>query len=181
MDNEQEQISLSLGEVFASDKKRREYKCRFVQAGRIRRAGNLPSNIVIEAAALQAAVMEAKFDARAVFVDHRGLWEGPSLRNLAGVTCQVEYNEQEKAVYGVVRLYETAAGVAGLLDELLAEGEQAPDMGFRIVFWPVWKIAEGEKDRTITGIKHVESVDLVFEPAADGRIIQALQRQLCRR
>ena len=32
----------------------------------------------------------------------------------------------------------------------------------------------GEKDRTITGIKHVESVDLVFEPAAEGRIIQAL-------
>ena len=73
-----EQITLSLGQVFASDKKRREYHCRFVKAGRIRRAGNSPSNIVIEASALQAAVMEAKFDARAVFVDHAGLWEGPA-------------------------------------------------------------------------------------------------------
>ncbi len=47
---EDEQITLSLGQLFASkNKKRREYRCRFVKAGRIRRAGNSPSNIVIEA------------------------------------------------------------------------------------------------------------------------------------
>ena len=172
---ENEQITLSLGQLFASkNKKRREYRCRFVKAGRIRRAGNSPSNIIIEASALQAAVMEAKFDARAVFIDHAGLWEGPSLRNLAGVTGQVEYDEKDQAVYGVIKLYNEASRIAGLLDELLAEGQGAPDIGLSIVFWPVWTFAEGDKDRTITGIKHVESVDLVFEPAAEGRIIQAL-------
>ncbi len=179
MDND-EQITLSLGQLFASkNKKRREYRCRFVKAGRIRRAGNSPSNIVIEASALQAAVMEAKFDARAVFIDHAGLWEGPSLRNLAGVTSEVEFDEKDQAVYGVIKLYNEAAAMAGLLDELLAEGQGAPDIGLSIVFWPVWDLTprpspEGEGDRTITGIKHVESVDLVFEPAAEGRIIQAL-------
>jgi hypothetical protein len=187
--SEEEQITLSLGQLFASsNKKRREYRCRFVKAGRIRRAGNSPSNIVIEAAALQAAVMEAKFDARAVFIDHAGLWEGPSLRNLAGVTGQVEYDEKDQAVYGVIKLYNEQSRIAGLLDELLAEGQAAPDIGLSIVFWPVWGSPPappqgpglsalekgGEKDRTITGIKHVESVDLVFEPAAEGRIIQAL-------
>ena len=172
---EQEQITLSLGQVFASKHtKRREYRCRFVKAGRIRRAGNSPGNIVIEASALQAAVMEAKFDARAVFIDHAGLWEGPSLRNLAGVTGQVEYDEKDQSVYGVIKLYNEASRIAGLLDELLAEGQGAPDIGLSIVFWPVWKITEGEQDRVIQGIKHVESVDLVFEPAAEGCIIQAL-------
>jgi len=132
-------ITLSLGQLFAnSNKKRREYRCRFVKAGRIRRAGNSPSNIVIEASALQAAVMEAKFDARAVFIDHAGLWEGPSLRNLAGVTSEVEFDEKDQAVYGVIKLYNEAAAMAGLLDELLAEGQGAPDIGLSIVFWPVW-------------------------------------------
>jgi len=55
------------------------------------------------------------------------------------------------------------------------------------VFYPVWAPSpepvegepvegneEGTGDRHIVGIKHVESVDLVFEPAADGRILQAL-------
>lgn len=140
MDND-EQITLSLGQLFASkNKKRREYRCRFVKAGRIRRAGNSPSNIVIEASALQAAVMEAKFDARAVFIDHAGLWEGPSLRNLAGVTSEVEFDEKDQAVYGVIKLYNEAAAMAGLLDELLAEGQGAPDIGLSIVFWPVWDL-----------------------------------------
>ncbi len=52
--------------------------------------------------------MEAKFDARAVFIDHAELWEGPCLRNLAGVTGQVEYDEKDQAVYGVIKLYNEA-------------------------------------------------------------------------
>ena len=49
MDNYDEKLTLSLGQVFSSSRKtRREYRCRFVKAGRIRRAGNSPSNIVIE-------------------------------------------------------------------------------------------------------------------------------------
>jgi hypothetical protein len=154
---------------------RREYHCRFVRSGRIRAAGNKPGPIEIDAAALQSAVVQGMFDARAVFVDHAGMWEYPSLQRLAGVTAGASWNAGEDAVEGCVRLYDTPLGlaVAELLDEVLAEQGQ-PDVGLSIVFWPEYA-PEGEGDtRRITGVKHVESVDLVFEPAADGRVLQRL-------
>jgi hypothetical protein len=67
-----------------------------------------------------------------------------------------------------------------LLDELLAQGKSAPDVGLSIVFYPIWeqnnesRISNPESLRRIIDIRHVESVDLVFEPAADGRILSAL-------
>jgi hypothetical protein len=80
-------------------------------------------------------------------------------------------------------------------DELLTE-PTPPDIGLSLVFYPIWEqnppspgsISEqsegsgrgaggeggGEGLRRITGITHIESIDLVFEPAADGRVLQAL-------
>jgi hypothetical protein len=43
-----------------------------------------------------------------------------------------------------------------------------------IVFYPVFAENNESPEKRITGIAHVESVDLVFEPAADGRILKAL-------
>jgi len=170
-----EKITLSLGKVTAAaGNKRREYLARFVKAGRIKAAGNRPSNIVLEAGALERAVMSGMFDNKAVFVDHAGFFDYPSLEKLAGVTMKTSYDTTDQAVYGRVRLYSEAEPLARLLDELLAEGDAGPDIGLSIVFWPVWQQEEGEKDRKVVDIRHVESVDLVFEPAADGRIIQAL-------
>ncbi len=50
-----------------------------------------------------------------------------------------------------------------------------PDVGLSIVFYPQVVDMDEEDDLyRIVGIDHVESVDFVFEPAADGRVLQAL-------
>ena len=83
------------------------------------------------------------------------------------------------AVEGELEMYETplALAVCSLLDALLEQGAEAPDVGLSIVFEPVWE-HEGRAPldgrRVICGIRHVESVDLVFQPAADGRVLAAL-------
>jgi hypothetical protein len=155
---------------------RRSYRCCFVRAGSVRMAGGKPSDITIEARALESAVQAGLFDQRAVFVDHAPSLELPSLRNLVGVTAGARYDPDDQAVYGEVHLYAHKREIAGLLDEVLAEGPAAPDIGLSIVFWPRWAPQGFHplSGRRIIGIQHVESVDLVFEPAAGGRILQAL-------
>ncbi|MGD8751646.1 MAG: hypothetical protein PVG14_09510, partial [Anaerolineales bacterium] len=54
-------------------------------------------------------------------------------------------------------------------------GDPEPDIGLSIVFWPQWKPREDRDDPLVLdSIKHIESVDFVFEPGAQGRVIQAL-------
>lgn len=158
---------------------RRVYACRFVRAGPVRGAGNSPSNIIIEAGALSDAVVQGLFDAKPVFVDHAGLFDYPSLQNLAGVTRGVTWNAHECSVDGEIKLYDNHVGtsMAHLLDQIL-EDDQPPDVGLSMVFYPQWAPRDNFDDpRRITCIKHVESVDLVFEPAADGRVLEALSTQ----
>src|SRR5512144_2266968 len=83
---------------------RREYRARFVRAGRIRSAGGRPGNIEIEPSAL--ATNAGKFNNRAVFVDHAGWFDYPSLRNLVGVTDLAAWNEETQSIDGVLRLYD---------------------------------------------------------------------------
>jgi len=152
---------------------RRTYFARFVRAGRIRAAGGEAGALTLDPLGLQAAAAGGLFDGRAVFVDHSAGPRRPSVTRLVGVTAEARWNPADAAVEGCIRLYETpfARAVGALLDEILADGEAAPDVGLSMVFWPAELPAEG----VISGIKHVESVDLVFEPAADGRILEKLQ------
>lgn len=158
----------------ASTGKRRRFSARFVRAGRVRSIGNRQSNIEVTENALISAFNKGLFDGRAVFVDHAGFFEHPSIRNLAGVTANAAWDPIEKAITGEISLYSQAEGIGKLLDELLADYQTAPDVGLSIVFWPIWQQEQGAELRKIVDIKHVESVDIVFEPAADGRILQAL-------
>jgi hypothetical protein len=152
---------------------RREFKARFVRAGKIRGIGNKSINVIIEAAALKAAVDQGMFEGKAVFVDHSNLFQNPSVRNLAGVTMNARWNEDEQSVDGTISLYSDAYPIATIIDEMLSD-LKPPDVGLSIVFWPQWAPHDNEKDpRRIIEISHVESVDLVFEPAADGRITPA--------
>lgn len=174
-------IKLETGQIFreASDQ-RRVYTCRFVTAGRVRAAGNRASGIIIEAEALRGAVAKGLFDNTASFIDHPGLFETPSLRNLVGVTQDAVWSEATQSVEGKIRLYNTpdAALLAALLDEVLAdrqEGLPIPDIGLSLVFWPEWAPnQEGQDEQRIVAIRHVESVDYVFQPAAEGRVLAAL-------
>jgi hypothetical protein len=156
-----------------------------VKAGRVRSSANQPSNIEITPHAIQSAWQSGLFNGKAVFIDHAALWEYPSLENLVGVTQTSTWNEAEGAIEGTIKLYSNSPGtsIALLLDELLSE-ESPPDIGLSIVFYPQWEEKVGQVSipddsppdniRKIIGITHIESIDLVFEPAADGRILQAL-------
>jgi len=159
------------------------FECRFVRAGRVRTAAGEPSDIEIEAQALQEAVAQGLFEGRAVFIDHASPPESPSLRNLVGVTELAVYDAAEQAVHGRLRLYETPDGRAmqALLTRLLEDvraGQAVPDVGLSLTFYPRW----GKRDphsnlRRVVGIRQIESVDLVFQPAADGRVLETLSQQ----
>lgn len=151
------------------------FAARFVRAGEMRGAGGEPSGIVVEADGLRAAVEAGKFDGKAVFVDHAGWFENPSLRDLAGVTAGSYWNEDTQSVDGDIHLYINAREIGALLDEVLAQGEGAPDVGLSIVFWLEFSERKSEDGNVyITGVRQVESVDFVFQPAADGRVLAAL-------
>lgn len=160
-----------------------EFECRLVRAGRVRTASGELSDIEIEAQALQEAVAQGLFTGKAVFIDHAVPPEAPSLRNLVGVIETATYAEAEQAVHGRLKLYQTPAGDAmrALLTHLLADsqaGRPVPDVGLSLTFYPRWGKPDPHRElRRVVGIRHIESVDLVFQPAADGRVLQALAQQ----
>ncbi len=151
----------------------RRYRARFVRAGRIQAAGGEAGGVEVTPQALAGAVQAGLFEKRAVFLDHARLWENASLEKIVGVAGQAAFDGS--AVSGEIEMYDTplARAVSGLLDELLEQGPNAPDVGLSLVFYPIWGAAY-EGGGQITGIRHIESIDLVFQPAADGRILAAL-------
>jgi hypothetical protein len=159
---------------------RREYTARLVRAGRIRRADDSPGPFLIPAEAITTAVQDGKFDGCAAFVDHSGWFTSPSLRNLAGITVTATWNPEEQSADATIRLYDNPAGdiVAALFDQVLADaqaGEPIPDVGLSLVFYPRWKPRDNAEDLlTLAEFRKIESVDFVFQPAADGRVKDAL-------
>ena len=175
-------ISLTLSghvDLATSDDPQR-YAARFVSAGRIRGQANQPGRFVIPPEAIQVAIASGHFDNRPCFIDHASYFEGPSLRNMAGVTGQTEWNHDTQSADGEITLYTAPAG--SLIEDLFnsivkdqRDGRPAPDVGLSLVFWPRWKPRDNEADPLVLQeFLHIESIDFVFEPAADGRIKEAL-------
>ena len=154
---------------------KKKYFARFVRAGQVKGANGMPTGIMVDPEALSKAGASGMFDNKAVFLDHAGFFDYPSLSRLVGTTQASSYNAPDQSIQGEIRLFETPMGEVAekVISELLDSPNRAPDIGLSIVFYPQWN---KERD-TITAINHVESVDLVFQPAADGRIIQALSTQ----
>jgi len=150
------------------------FTARYVRAGPVRAAGNQVSNMTISSAALSDATFKGLFDNKAVFIDHPGFFQNPSIRNLIAATCRSYYDAVDQTVNGDLVFYNTpdAKVISDFLFELLSQ-DKPPDIGLSLVFWADRKI-EPDGAITIMNITHVESIDLVFEPAADGRILQAL-------
>lgn len=163
------------------------YRVTFIRSGYVRRRDGKQAPWRIPPETLQAAV--PLLEGRAVFLDHAGLMEYPSLRNLAGVTFAPEWNEGGGCIDGCLRLHETETGrfAAELLGQILADqmrGREAPDVGLSLVFYgrheyervgeSASQREEQEYERVTVAIEHVESCDLVFGPGADGRIREAL-------
>ena len=173
--SEDDRLQISLGKLSSKGSKRREFSARFVKAGFIKAPGGRKSNIEVTEEALTSGMEKGLFDKIAVFVDHSGFFSYPSVRNLAGVTADVSFNDDKKSIEGNIRFYKQAEDVASLVGEILSDGAAAPDIGLSLVFWPVWAPRDNHDDpRRIVDIKHVESVDVVFQPSADGRFLKAL-------
>jgi hypothetical protein len=98
----------------------RLYRCRFVRAGYVRAPGNQPSSLFIEPQAFRQAASAGLFDHKAVFIDHAGFGEYPSLHDLAGYTTDSIWNEGDQCVEGSIVIYNGARSVVVLLDELIA-------------------------------------------------------------
>jgi len=171
-----DKLKLTLGMISSFEEDSR-YSARFVSSGNIRSGGDQPTNIEITEEALSSAALSGKFHRKAVFMDHAGWFDYPSLERLIGVTSNSFWNEETQSVDGDISLYNTLSGSTAdiLIQALLDDPENAPDVGLSIVFFPVW--GRGDDADKIVGINYVESVDLVFEPAADGRILAALSTQ----
>ncbi len=175
-------ISLTLSghvDLATSDDPQR-YAARFVSAGRIRGQANQPGRFVIPPEAIQVAIAGGHFDNRPCFIDHASYFEGPSLRNMAGVTGETEWNHETQSADGEITLYTAPAGtlIEDLFNSIVKDqhdGRPAPDVGLSLVFWPRWKPRDNEADPLVLQeFLHIESIDFVFEPAADGRIKEAL-------
>ncbi len=163
-------LELSGSLDYAVTSKSKRYFARFVKAGQVKGSNGKPTGITVDPVALQAA--SGQFDNKAVFLDHAGFFSNPSLSKLVGTTSNANYNAQDQSIQGEIRLYETPAGEMAekVIEEILSNPSNSPDVGLSIVFYPTWN----KEHDTIMGVQHVESVDLVFQPAAEGRILQAL-------
>lgn len=174
---------------------RRLYHARLIRAGPIRQMGGDDSPFYIPPDTLRRTAH--LFAAKPMFVDHAGWLEYPSLRDLAATTLtDVVYSEEDQGIHATIRLYDTPAGniIAALFDQLLADAANdhaIPDIGLSAVLWPTWTpVAPASDDQSpsppggegrgegwiMADIRHVESIDFVFEPAADGRVQAAMHR-----
>ncbi len=147
------------------------FHARFIRAGALRALPGGKSRLSISAEALQAAAQEGKFDQLAVFLDHPRYLEHPSLSRLIGYTRQASFNPGTQAVEGEIELLQNAvaAHAQSLVQASLANPEL--DIGLSLVFYPEWE--EGQPG-AVRRMQAVDSLDLVFQPAAGGRFLQAL-------
>jgi hypothetical protein len=113
------------------------------------------------------------YDALPVFIDHAGLGNAPSVRNLAGTLQSPVWNEVEQGIQAKLK----ASGPAA--DVLLAVREAAKTdaaimktVGFSTVL-NVRVDAKGG----VTKIVRVKSVDVVIDPARGGRFLSAYSGQ----
>lgn len=119
-------------------------------------------------------------------IDHASVatWFYPSLRDTAGVSFGARWDEAQTAILGGARLYgrDDLAWLRQFLDEILQDreaGREIPDVGLSAVLYAahenvVIDETEGIVERIMREISHVESVDFVFGPGAEGRLRDVL-------
>ena len=162
----------------------REYRVTLITAGRVKNRDQSLADWEITPDAIMHATPLA--NGRAVFIDHAGTTshpEPPSIRNLVGVTTNVKFDPHRLALDGTIRLYdrEDTRWVQQLLDQITADqasDRPTPDIGLSMVFFGHHRFTQQKGEPTQTritdSIDHIESIDIVFGPAANGRIHHAL-------
>ncbi len=183
MTNSNDRISLSHPLTLSSTpgRSRSEFRARLIRAGRIRNADDSPGRFMVPHRALQAAVKNGQFDGLAVFADHPAMFDNASVKALVGMTKDAIYNAITNGVDATIRFYDEEPGslaanlartLAMIVDDQ-AEGLPIPDIGISLTFWPAW----GQRDEIpweLDYFRKIDSADVVFGPAADGRILEVL-------
>ena len=168
-----------------SEQSRSEFHARLVRAGRITRADGEPGPFTIPPETLSSATINNLFEGLAVFADHPSFFENAQVKHLVGVTYDSYWNVDAESVNATIRFYDdeeagadiglarTIAGALRMMLDDVDEGIPAPDVGISIVFWPVWEESDSFP-KVLKAFKKIDSADIVFSPAADGRILEAL-------
>jgi len=155
----------------------RQFKVSLISVGFLRAMGGNQSNRYVPDYTLKDAVEDGLFNSLAVFVDHAGWFEYPAVNNLVARTADSSWDEELQAVVATVEFYERplADAMVNIFDSML-DDDDAPDIRFSLVFWGAYGEREKVDDPLVLdSITHVESADIVFEPAADGaRVLEAL-------
>ncbi len=111
------------------------------------------------------------FENASCFVDHGGFFErSRSIRDIAGVITDARY-ETDRGVVGRLRLVSPSEWLSGFLRQLVADRAQGlavPKIGLSADVFLIRKGGEVEE------IRRVNSVDIVFDPAAGGTFERVL-------
>src|SRR5690606_8433209 len=121
------------------------------------------------------AVAEGLFHGVPVFFSHV-LGDGRDVRDMAGVLAEAAFDEEEEAVAAALHPYTNGAGaeLAALVADFrrhTAAGIPAPDVGVSVdAYFSFDRQADPPAAQRLADLL---SVDIVFRPAADGRILAA--------
>lgn len=134
-------------------------------AGTIRASGNRPGNVTITQAALDEA--PAKLTGRPIFLDHAP--SRPGIRDMAGQVKDSWVNGLNLVAKAEFYPNVPAGAIAiNAITRYLEAATNPPDIGFSLVAYP--RIQHGQ----LLSFGHIESCDVVFEPATDSRPILKL-------
>jgi len=181
-------LTLASGRLFlaAVDRSaRREYRCSFMTAGRVKQVDQQPSSWLLPPEVLAASAH--LFEARPSYLDHPDLFgfgwhQEPKVARLIGVTFDPQWDPEEQAIVGGLRLYDRDPAspghlVGALLDQIFEDqlaGKPVPPIGLSAVFFHTSRLDEDTGLRVTDALHYVESIDLVYDPGAAGYIRQAL-------
>ena len=125
-------------------------------------------NITFSREVLMAAM--PLYDGIPVFVDHAGLFEAPSVRNLAGTLHMPTWNDMES---GIQLKLKPSGPASDVLLSLRDAARKEPAIMKAVGFSSVVNV-QLNKNRAVTKIVRVRSTDVVIDPARGGRFLSAL-------
>jgi hypothetical protein len=146
---------------------------RVARAGRTRPVRGFAGGVVLAAGTLREAAGRGLFEGAPVFFKH-AREDGRDVRDMAGVLAGASFDEGERAVLAELHPFSNRAGgeLAALVGDLRRQrvlGIPAPDVGVSLdAFFVFDRAVEPPLSRQMT---ELVSVDIVFRPAADGRIL----------
>lgn len=111
------------------------------------------------------------YSKRPVFIDHVGLFESPSVRNLAGTLDAPTWNDIE---HGIQAKLTPAGPAADVLLSLKNAARQNPAIMEAVGFSTVLNV-KLDKEGNVLKIVDVKSVDLVIDPARGGKFLSSLK------